>query len=197
MKVFAERNYRDATTRMICTEARVNVALVNYYFRSKAELYKTVIAELFADVAESMLSIPDTVHDEKTWRAAVHTWVRRSLAICAAQEPPEFYIARLIGREENEPSELTNDIEQKFAEPMRHCFRRLVLMAVPHADEETISLWASTVNAQTVIYALTKSGWLSKFCSPTPEFNREHWLDRVADHVCEGIFCRLSFHRTV
>lgn len=196
-KVFAENTYRDATTRLICREARVNVALVNYYFRSKAELYKTVISALFEDVALPMLSIPDGVRDEQTWREAIHAWVRRALAICAAQEPPDSYIARLIGMEETEPSELTRDIEDKFTEPMRQCFRRLLRMAMPEADEETVSLWASTVNAQSIVYALAKSGWLSKYCSPTPEFDRERWLDRVANHICEGIFCRLSFQRNV
>jgi len=195
MKVFAEYGYKDATTRMICSEARVNVALVNYYFRSKAELYKAVVSTLFEDVAKPMLSIPESVCDEATWKTAMHTWIRRSLAICAAQKPPEFYIARLMGMEECEPSDLTQDIEHKFAEPMRQGFLRLLRMAMPDADDETVSLWSSTVNAQSVVYALTKSGWLCKFYSQPPEFDRERWLDKVADHICEGIFCRLSFQR--
>ncbi len=197
MKVFAEHNFRDATTRMICTEAHVNVALVNYYFRSKAELYKAVVSTLFENVAKPMLSIPDAVCDEATWKKAMYTWVRRSLAICAAQKPPEYYIARLIGMEETEPSELTQDIESKFTEPMRQRFRRLLRMAMPDADEDTVSLWASSINAQSVVYVLAKSGWLSKYCALTPEFDRERWLDRVADHICEGVFCRLSFQRCV
>ena len=82
-KVFAEHGYKDATTRMICSEARVNVALVNYYFRSKSELYKAVIGALFEDVAKPMMSIPDIACDEATWRKAVRMWIRRSLAICA------------------------------------------------------------------------------------------------------------------
>jgi AcrR family transcriptional regulator len=70
-KVFAERGFKDATIRMICREAEVNVALVNYYFRSKAELYKAVIAHLFEDVAKPMMAIPDQVRDAETWQAAM------------------------------------------------------------------------------------------------------------------------------
>jgi len=99
--------------------------------------------------------------------------------------------------EETEPSELTQDIESKFTEPMRQRFRRLLRMAMPDADEDTVSLWASSINAQSVVYVLAKSGWLSKYCALTPEFDRERWLDRVADHICEGVFCRLSFQRCV
>ena len=197
MKIFAERGYKDATTRMICAEARVNVALVNYYFSSKAELYRTVISGLFEDVGKPMLAIPETVRGEATWRQAIRTWVRRSLSICAANRPPESYAARLMGMEECVPSDMTQDIERKFTEPMRQCFARLIRMALPDADPMEISLWSSAVNAQSVVYALTKSSWAAKFCLPAPDFDREAWLDRVADHICDGIFCRLSFRKRI
>ncbi len=194
-KVFAEHGYKDATTRMICSEAQVNVALVNYYFRSKAELYKAVIGALFEDVAKPMMSIPDTVRDDKTWRAAMRMWVRRSLAICAALKPPEFWMARLMGMEECVPSDMAQDIEQKFAIPMRRCFMRLIRMALPDDDPVQVSLWCSTVHAQSVVYAIAKPGWATRFCPP--QLDMEVWLDKVADHICGGIFCRLSFQRTV
>jgi len=196
-KVFAERGYKDATTRMICAEARVNVALVNYYFRSKAELYRTVISGLFEDVGKPMLAIPEAVRDEATWQHAIRTWVRRSLSICAADRPPESYAARLMGMEECVPSDLAHDIEHKFAEPMRRCFARLIRMALPEADPMEISLWASTVNAQSIVYSLTKSSWAAKFCLLNPDFDRDVWLDRVADHICDGIFCRLAFRQRI
>ena len=37
--VFAEKGYRDATVAEICKRAEANVAAVNYYFRSKENLY--------------------------------------------------------------------------------------------------------------------------------------------------------------
>ncbi len=194
-KVFAEHGYKAATTRMICSEAKVNVALVNYYFRSKAELYKAVIGALFEDVAKPMMSIPDTVCDETTWRLAMRTWIRRSLAICAARKPPEFWMARLMGMEECVPSDMAQDIEQKFAIPMRHCFMRLIRMALPSEDPVQISLWCSTVHAQSVVYAIAKPSWVSRFCPP--DLDREAWLDKVADHICGGIYPRLSFQKKV
>ena len=150
-KVFAEHGFRDATTRMICAEAQVNVALVNYYFRSKAELYKAVIAALFENTGKPLMAIPDTVYDEATWRKAMETWIRRSLAICAASKPPDLWVARLMGMEECVPSDLTQDIEDKFAKPVRQCFARLLRMAMKEDDPVEVSLWASTVNAQCVI----------------------------------------------
>ena len=194
-KVFAEHGFRDATTRMICSEARVNVALVNYYFRSKAELYKAVIAALFENTGKPLMAIPDTVYDEATWRKAMETWIRRSLAICAASKPPDLWVARLMGMEECVPSDLTQDIEDKFAKPVRQCFARLLRMAMKKDDPVEVSLWASTVNAQCVIYALTKQGWAARFC--LPDMPIKDWLEKVAEHICAGIFARLSFQRKV
>ena len=194
-KVFAESGYKDATTRMICSEAHVNVALVNYYFRSKAELYKAVIGALFEDVAKPMMSIPDTVCDEATWRKAMRMWIRRALEICAARKPPEFWMARLMGMEECVPSDMAQDIEQKFAIPMRRCFARLLRMAIKGDDPVELNLWCSTVHAQYVVYAIAKPGWSARFCPSGIDL--EVWLEKVADHICDGIFARLSFQKKV
>lgn len=44
IEVFAERGFRATTVREICSRAKVNVASVNYYFRSKEALYSKALA---------------------------------------------------------------------------------------------------------------------------------------------------------
>ena len=44
-RLFQEKGFGRTTTRDIATEAGVNLALVNYYFRSKDELFKTIMLE--------------------------------------------------------------------------------------------------------------------------------------------------------
>ena len=48
--VFAELGFRDATVREICKRANVNVASVNYYFRSKEALYLQALTFAFEEV---------------------------------------------------------------------------------------------------------------------------------------------------
>jgi AcrR family transcriptional regulator len=44
-KLFTEKGFGRTTTRDIANEAGVNLALVNYHFRSKDELFKTIMLE--------------------------------------------------------------------------------------------------------------------------------------------------------
>jgi len=49
VEVFAECGFREATVRDICSRANVNVASVNYYFRSKEALYAQALAFAFQE----------------------------------------------------------------------------------------------------------------------------------------------------
>ena len=48
-EVFAEKGYRDATVAEICRRAEANVAAVNYYFRSKENLYVEALRAAFEE----------------------------------------------------------------------------------------------------------------------------------------------------
>ncbi|WP_234733747.1 TetR/AcrR family transcriptional regulator [Tellurirhabdus bombi] len=48
-KVFLAQGYEGAKIRQIAEEAGVNIALVNYYFRSKDQLFKSIYMDAFRD----------------------------------------------------------------------------------------------------------------------------------------------------
>ncbi len=47
-QLFAERGYTDTTSKMICAEAQINIAAVNYHFGSHGDLYMAVLREVHA-----------------------------------------------------------------------------------------------------------------------------------------------------
>ncbi len=62
-KVFTEKGYTGTRTRDIAEEAGINLALLNYYFRSKEKLFQKVMLLKFRELFSEILPI---LTDEKT-----------------------------------------------------------------------------------------------------------------------------------
>ena len=56
---FAEFGYDDASVRSIAGDAGVNPALINYYFRSKDDLYREVVSHSVQRLAEARIETLD------------------------------------------------------------------------------------------------------------------------------------------
>jgi AcrR family transcriptional regulator len=53
-QLFADHGFDSVSVRQIAKAANVNVAMINYYFRSKEELYKTVVHEFALHVQKQV-----------------------------------------------------------------------------------------------------------------------------------------------
>ena len=62
-KLFTEKGYHAIKTRDIANEAGINLALLNYYFRSKEKLFELIMKE---NMSQFMMVITGIVNDEKT-----------------------------------------------------------------------------------------------------------------------------------
>lgn len=62
-KVFYKKGFTATRTRDIAEEAGLNLALLNYYFRSKAKLFEIIMTETFVGFIDSIKII---LNDEKT-----------------------------------------------------------------------------------------------------------------------------------
>ena len=76
MEQFSMRGFEGTSVRDICVAANVNVAAVNYYSRSKEQLYHEIFHRLFEDFGQPLMAIPAKVHDEESWKAAIDEWIR-------------------------------------------------------------------------------------------------------------------------
>jgi AcrR family transcriptional regulator len=67
-KVFHNKGYAGTKTRDIAEEAGINLALLNYYFRSKEKLFEIVMFETMRDFFQSLASVfnnPETSFEQK------------------------------------------------------------------------------------------------------------------------------------
>ncbi|MEQ8680886.1 MAG: helix-turn-helix domain-containing protein, partial [Cyclobacteriaceae bacterium] len=55
--MFVQKGFTGTTTREIASEAGTNLALVNYYFRSKEQLFKQIMLESLHEFFESVVDI--------------------------------------------------------------------------------------------------------------------------------------------
>jgi len=104
-KIFQEKGFAATKTRDIAEAADVNLALVNYYFRSKKKLFDIV---MFETLSSFFSSIVEGIDDESTTlKEKVSFFVNgymdvltenqnmASFILSAVRERPEDYLARI------------------------------------------------------------------------------------------------------
>jgi TetR/AcrR family transcriptional regulator len=71
-RVFLEQGYEGTKIRQIADEAGVNLAMVNYYFRSKEQLFKQIYMETFREFIGriAVLVNEETPLEVKIWKIA-------------------------------------------------------------------------------------------------------------------------------
>lgn len=72
-KVFTEKGFEATRTRDIAKEAGINLALLNYYYRSKEKLFEVVMKENFGHFLNGVLEIAN--NEQTTWQQKVERLV--------------------------------------------------------------------------------------------------------------------------
>lgn len=185
---FAAKGFELASAREICRQAGANSALMNRYFGSKEELYRTVAKRLFGDLGAPLATLDENVKDDATWRAAVREWVDDMLFMTLPTERPQELCAALFRHEVTHPTKFHREFSEAFGKPVYDGLKKLLSRKVRNAEK--LDLWTSSIWAQVSVYALADKGWHAAF-RPEGVDNRA-WADKVADHICEQVFSVLS-----
>src|SRR4051794_26181380 len=85
-EVFAESGYQAATVRAICARAGVNIALVNYHFGDKLELYTEVLRHSIGASENGIIrkALASDAPPEEAFRDLIHAMLQR---VCRADRP--------------------------------------------------------------------------------------------------------------
>jgi AcrR family transcriptional regulator len=175
-EVFAEKGYHESTLAEICRRAGANGAAVNYYFRSKDNLYRKAWRRAFerslaAHPIDGGLGANPT--PEQRLEAMIHAMVAR----IADPRSCEFDIVR---HEHGSPTGLLQEIMRESIEPLRRYLAGIVRELLgPAVDETDVQLCQRSTMAQCLHMMMLKRAGSRHVGPPPLELPNE----TVADHV--------------
>jgi AcrR family transcriptional regulator len=149
-QVFADSGYHAATIREICARAGVNVALVNYHFGDKLELYTEVLRHSIGASKNGLIqqALLSTEPPVEALRELILAMLHR---VCRADRPGWHF--RLMVHELAQPTPAMSAVIDETMGPVYERFCKLIgdiLKLAP--DHDTTRLCAHSVIAQIVHY---------------------------------------------
>ena len=179
--LFAEDGYKATSVRRICEAARVNVAMVNYYFHSKEELHlaafdhaRALARASAADVAAA--SARAQLPPEEQLRLAIEALVSDMLRPGHAS-----LFSRLVARELIEPTAAIHKLAERNVRPQHALFTQLIRGVVGTAmPGEVVQKCVFSVIGQAVFYARSRT--VHELVVPEITYD-EAGIASIAQHV--------------
>ena len=155
--LFADDGYKATSVRKICEAARVNVAMVNYYFHSKEELHlaafdyaRALARASAADVAAA--SAQAQLPAVEQLRLAIEALVFDMLSA-----GPASLFSRLVARELIEPTAAIHKLAERNVRPQHALFTGLIRGVVgPAMPDDVVQKCVFSVIGQVVFYARSR-----------------------------------------
>ena len=157
VQLFADDGYKLASVRRICEAAHVNVAMVNYYFHGKEELYlaafdyaRELAQASAADVAAA--SAQAQLPPAEQLRLAIEALVSDMLRSGSAS-----LFSRLVARELIEPTAAIHKLAERNVRPQHALFTSLIRGVVgPAMPADVVQKCVFSVIGQVVFYARSR-----------------------------------------
>ena len=156
-ELFADDGYKNTSVRRICEAARVNVAMVSYYFHGKEELHlaafdhardlaRASAAEVAAASAQAQLPPVEQL------RLAIEALVSDML-----RSGPASLFSRLVARELIEPTAAIDKLAERNVRPQHALFTSLIRGVVgPAMPADVVQKCVFSVIGQVVFYARSR-----------------------------------------
>ncbi len=142
-RLFAERGFEATSIRDITSAAEVNLASINYHFRTKQELIAAVFVRRVGPVNQRRLELLAEIEQKAgpkppTIEALIEAMIRPAAATGFDKQPGGEMLLRLTGRFFSEPNvEIDQLIHANFQEMMSR-FTRAFLRVLPGLTGEEL-----------------------------------------------------------
>ena len=179
--LFADDGYKATSVRKICEAARVNVAMVNYYFHSKEELHlaafdyaRALARASAADVAaaSAQAQLPPVEQLRLAIEALVFDMLRAG---------PASLFSRLVARELIEPTAAIHKLAERNVRPQHALFTGLVRGVVGQTmPAPVVQKCVFSIIGQVVFYA--RSRIVHELVVPEMTYD-EAGIASIAQHI--------------
>lgn len=179
-QVFAESGFQAATVREICARAGVNVALINYHFGDKLELYTEVLRYSVGAAEDGIVqqALRSAAPPEEAFRELVYAMLVR---VCRGDRPGWHF--RLMVHEFAQPTPAMSSVIDETMRPIYDRFRELIgaMLGLPSGDDK-VRLATHSVIAQIVHYVHARH--VVSRLWPELELNPER-IAQIATHIAD------------
>jgi AcrR family transcriptional regulator len=137
-RLFARHGFHAVPLRQIADEAGVQLALVNYYFGQKHELFEAIFAHWADTIQQRLAGLHEAMALPQSQRlpAVVAAFVEPVLRLRAT--PEGEYYALLVARELHFEREDTERVLRTYFEPLAESFIDALQALLPHANRTQV-----------------------------------------------------------
>ena len=153
---FADRGYTATPLRRIAAAAKVNQALINYYFGSKERLYLAVFLRRGLDLTRQRLVLLTELESGKGHALNVEDLVRSFLTpvMRLLRESDGRKFLRLQARLQSEPGDITAKLRAAVYDDATRTYIEKFKAALPHIDPATM-VWRMTMMLGAYLYVVS------------------------------------------
>jgi AcrR family transcriptional regulator len=189
-EVFGEKGFEGASVREVCQRAGVkNVGAVNYYFRSKDNLYNAVLKHAFGCPLAHMPApaFPEGLTPADKLRLFIRGVVEHFLS----ERPP--WQMKLLFRELSQPGPGGEAVVREFIKPVFALLCSLLREAMPGpVDDVTLHLTAFSIMGQCFHHRVARP--VIRLVVGEAEADR-YDVDRLARHIADFSLAALGLYR--
>jgi AcrR family transcriptional regulator len=188
VEVFAECGFREATVREICSRANVNVASVNYYFRSKEALYAKALAFAFQEANRlypQNAALNTSLPPEQRLTLFIKNFIHKLL-----DDSHLGLHSKLIVREIADPTKALDEIIETAIVPQFKLLQEIIqLILGAHTDKVAVQRCLLSILGQCLMFKHSRS-IIDHLC---PELiANESAIQASAEHIAQFSLAALT-----
>ena len=160
-KAFARDGYDNTSLREIATRARVNAALVQYYFGSKEGLFRAMFVRRAQELAAERLALLDAVEakgGQPALEDILHAYLRPAFNLMQRGAGGVAFM-RLQARLQNDPGELSLTLRTAVYEAPMQRFIQALRRALPRCPADVL-YWRVTFMVGAYLHAISDANRL-------------------------------------